>query len=210
VIPVREQPEPPNFSVEVRIPGQTFLKRIPKPTSKQFNKERHWRNSIDDLYRLYNGLCAYSAHWIPRDVGRATVDHFIPKETAPDLAYEWRNFRLCSEKLNNNKGNLLDVMDPFQIKPGWFVIDFPTFFIKAEARLPQYLKDRIDQTITCLGLNDDDHFVQERANLTKLYCDGEITFGFLEKRYPFIAYELQRQDLKERIKTMLRMPTAAT
>jgi hypothetical protein len=206
MIQVPEHPEPSDFDTKVRTPGRAFLTRVPTPNSKQFKGENHWKNSLDDLHSLYNGVCAYSAHWIPRDVARPSVDHFIPKHIAPELAYEWRNFRLCAEKLNNYKDNSLVVMDPFMIKTGWFVIDFATFFIKAAAGLPEIIEDRITKTITCLKLNDDDHLVKERVNWVKAYCEGDVTFGFLERRCPFIAYELKRQDLKEKIKSMLKMP----
>lgn len=199
---VQEQPEPPDFAAKVRNPGQAFLRRVPHPTSRQF--ERHWRNAADDLHAAYNGICAYSAHWIPRDVTRETVDHYIPKHLDPQLAYEWSNFRLCSEKMNNYKDNFTDVVDPFCIKDGWFTIDFATFFIEAESSLPQYLIDAIEATITRLRLNDDDQLVQERANLVQLYADDDVSFDFLERRYPFIAYELNRQGLKDTIKTRLR------
>ena len=207
MIPVQEQPEPPDFSTKVRIPGQDFLKKVPQPTNKQFKKARHWRNCVNDLYMAYQGICAYSAHWIPPGVTRITVDHFIPKDKDPNLAYEWSNFRLCSEKINNYKDDEIDVMDPFNIKYDWFIINFTTFFIEAEDSLPTYLKDAVNATIRRLRLNDDDGLVQERANYVQLYIDSEIPFNFLERRYPFIAYELNRQGLKETIKSRSKKPS---
>lgn len=201
MIPVQEQPEPSDFSTKVRLPGQAFLRRVPKPNSKQFKSQRHWKNCIGDLYTAYKGICAYSAHWIPPDTSRATVDHFIPKDSAPELAYEWSNYRLCTEKMNGYKDNKTDVLDPFRIKYGWFIINFTTFFIEAEASLPISLKDGVNDTITRLKLNDDDTLVQQRTNWVQMYIDGDVSFDFLTRRYPFIAYELDRQGLKESIKS---------
>lgn len=207
MIPVQEQPEPTDFSAKVRIPGEAFLKRVPNPTNKQFKKERHWKECISDLLAAYKGVCAYSAHWIPPDVTRATVDHFLPKDVAPELAYEWSNFRLCSEKMNNYKDNSLDVMDPFKIDYGWFTLNFNTFLIEIAAGLADYLRDAIKATIDQMQLNDDYALVQERANLVQYYIDGDVSFDFLERRYPFIAYELQRQGLKTSIKARSKKST---
>lgn len=203
---VQEQPEPADFTRKVRTPGQAFLRRVPRPTSKQFKPERHWRHCLSDLYAAYNGICAYSAQWIPPHVSRAigSVDHYIPKHVAPWLAYEWSNYRLCTEKMNNNKDDFMDVIDPFMIQDGWFTIDFATFLIEPEDSLPDYLKAAVGDTITRLQLNDDDTLVQDRANQVQLYADGDVSFDFLKRRYPFIASELARQGLREDIKTRMR------
>ncbi len=59
MIPVQEQPEPANFSANVRKPGKAFLRRIPKPTKKQYGKERarYWVAVRGDLYGAYSGVC---------------------------------------------------------------------------------------------------------------------------------------------------------
>lgn len=203
---VQEQPEPADFSTKVRIPGQAFLRRVPHPTNRQYKdqRQRHWKECLSDLYTAYNGICAYSAQWIPPYISKGTVDHYIPKHEAPELAYEWSNYRLCTERMNNNKDSCLDVMDPFKVQSGWFIINFATFLIEAEDSLQEYLKVAVEDTIIRLRLNDDDTLVQDRANLIQMYSDDDVSFEFLEKRYPFIAYELDRQGLREAIKTRLR------
>jgi hypothetical protein len=201
---VQEQLEPADFTTKVRIPGQAFLRRVPRPASREYKSQRHWKHSLGDLYAAYRGICAYSAQWIPPHISKGSVDHYIPKHEAPELAYEWSNYRLCTEKMNNIKDDFMDVMDPFRIQNGWFTIDFAAFFIEPEDSLPDYLKTAVDDTITRLKLNDDDSLVQDRANLVQMYADDDVSFEFLERRYPFIASELDRQGLREGIKTRLR------
>lgn len=196
MILVQEQAEPADFSRNVRTPGRAFLITNPRPSNRDYKPHRYWKDT--DLHSAYGGICAYSAHWIPP---RGTVDHFIPKSVDPDLAYEWSNYRLCTEKMNKNKDNKLDVMDPFCIQNGWFIINFETFFIDPEDTLPDYMKTAVSETITRLQLNDDNALIQGRANTVALYSKGDISFDFLLRRYPFIAYEMERQGLRENIKT---------
>lgn len=199
---VQEAAEPVDFQLKVRTPGQTFLNVNSRPSNKEYKPHRYWKDI--DLHTAYGGICAYSAHWIPP---KGTVDHYIPKSVDSHLAYEWSNYRLCTEKINNYKDNKLDVMDPFRIKSGWFVIDFATFFIKPEESLPDYLKTAVSSTILRLRLNDDDDLVQDRANTVVLYSNGDFPFDFLLRRYPFIARELERQGLREDIKTRAKSLT---
>ncbi|HEY0321634.1 MAG TPA: hypothetical protein VGC66_11795 [Pyrinomonadaceae bacterium] len=83
------------------------------------------------------------------------------------------------------------------------------FFIEPENNLPDYLKTAVDDTIIRLKLNEDDTLIQERANVVQWYADEDVSFVFLEQRYPFIAYELDRQGLREVIKTRLRKKPAS-
>src|SRR5918912_2982599 len=130
MIPVQQKPEPASFQANVRAPGRAFLAKYPRPTKKQYGKERarYCVNARGDLHTAYGGMCAYSAQWMP--LGDATVDHYIPKSHDPNLAFEWSNYRLSRDKLNHHKADSLDVMDPFKIKPDWFIINFTNFHIE--------------------------------------------------------------------------------
>lgn len=204
MIRVQEQPEPANFNTKVRIPGNAYLLTNPNPTSREFKKHREWSNALDDLYSAYNGICAYSASWISPVQSNPTADHYLPKHKYPQLAYEWSNLRLCNPKMNSYKDSFEDVIDPFQIQNGWFVIDFSTFLIDSFDRLPSNLKKSIKDSIKRLKLNDDDGLVQFRAHVVREYASGEISFDHLNRHHPFIAFELGRQNLQEAIKTMIK------
>lgn len=193
MIPVRQQPEPNDFETKVRLKGVVFLQMVSQP--KAWDNREYWRESLKDLYGTYNRVCAYSAQWIPWIEGSPTVDHFIPKSAKPELAYEWNNFRLSCLKMNARKRDFQDVLDPFQIKPGWFTLDFPSLLIKVSSDLDEPIKSQVRSTIKRLKLNDDDDCVKHRQDWLMRYCERQITFDFLKETAPFIAYELERQDL---------------
>lgn len=195
MIPVRRQLEPADFSRRVREPGTAFLRRASHPTT--WKNREYWRHILPDLHGAYGGICAYSAHWIPLDTGTATVDHFIPRSVRPDLAYEWTNYRLSSLLMNARKGYHQDVLDPFELQPDWFVLDFPSLQIKPNPALPASDARRVMDTIERLKLNDET-CVGSRYRYVRDFCDGLIDFAYLRRDAPFIAYELQRQGLQNR------------
>ena len=96
-------------------------------------------------------------------------------------------------------------MDPFHIRNGWFVLDFDSYLIKPADTLPSYQIDAVQNSIDDLKLNDDDRIVQTRVDQVKEYIQGHISYDFLCRKYPFIAAELNRQDLIESIKLRTRI-----
>ena len=203
MIPVQEQPESPDFSKMVREPGAAFIRQLSYPLN--WKNRKYWLKALPDLHVVYHGICAYSAHWIPCITSVATVDHFIPKSIAPQLAYEWKNFRLCSPKFNSRKGEYQDVLDPFRLQPDWFILDFPSHFIKPNPNLSGSQKNQVLSTIKRLKLNDDYTCVQERLRWTLDFSEKHIDFKYLERNAPFIAYELQRQNLLETIASVMKV-----
>jgi hypothetical protein len=189
--------EPATFTERVRLPGQTFLRATPHPTTGQFQRAAYWTKVLRDMHDLYNGICAYSCLYIPYTTGRDTVEHFIPKSKNPELAYEWTNYRLVCGRLNGRKREFIDVIDPVGIQNGWFVLKFPMTLVAAAKGLPDWLTPRIDETIKRLKLNEDGQCVKDRFKWVKDYADGGISFIHLKRHAPFIAYELERQDLVE-------------
>jgi hypothetical protein len=194
LIPVVRQPEPADFAVKVRRPGQAFLRINPKPASADFKKNNaeYWVACLPQLRTLYGEVCAYSSIWIPT---QGTVDHFFPKTKYSHLAYEWRNYRLALDRINHNKGESLDVLDPFAIQPGWFVLDPATLFVKPEPSQGEQVKARVQKTIDILKLNDD-MYVKVRFEIFRSYLDGEVSLPFVVRRYPFVAAEITRQNIK--------------
>jgi hypothetical protein len=191
MIPIVKQKEPKDFNEKVRVPGQKFLKTVPSPTSKQLQRHNYWTYIKNDLCDLYANICAYTGEWIISD--SASVDHFIPKVKEPQLAYEWDNYRLTTGAMNNNKSDQTDIIDPFDVQAGWFVLVLPGCYIKPSATLGESDSKKVDRTINILKLNS-----SERANkrycIIKEYIDNNIPFEFLKVKYPYIAYELERQD----------------
>jgi hypothetical protein len=194
MIRVAKQPEPADFDKCVRKPGARFLAMCPKPKNKEWQEHRYWNKSSKDLYRAYNGICAYTGEWFSLTTSMVSVDHFRPKSHYPCLAYEWDNYRLTTQKANMNKDNNL-IIDPFDVKPGWFVLVIPTCLIVSGKNIGSSIRKKVDFTIEKLKLNSDDEYVQRRCDIINDYMNGDMSFAFLGRKYPFIACELARQNL---------------
>jgi len=137
---------------------------------------------------------------------QGSVDHFLPKALHPQLAYEWSNFRLAGGRINNSKGNLTDILDPFQVQNDWFYMDIPACLLKPNPALERSLRSQIATTINSLRLNQDDNYVQERCNILMDYARGDVSMGFLERRYPFLSKEVKRQGLNQQaLRQMFRI-----
>jgi hypothetical protein len=203
LIGIPRRPEYPDFDRDVRRPGAAFLASCPNPTSSEFKKKNFWSRAAKELHAAYSGICAYTAIYLPN---QGSVDHFLPKASHPQLAYEWSNFRLASSKVNNIKGNQSGLLDPFDVMDDWFFLEIPTCLIKANPMLDKALRSRINVTINSLNLNSDDSLVQDRCNILIEYAKGEISVGFLGRRYPFLAKEVGRQSLKqENLKALFKV-----
>ena len=134
-----------------------------------------------------------------------SVDHFIPKTLNPALAYEWSNFRLASGRVNSTKSNQTHIIDPFLVENDWFHLDVPSCLLKANPALERDLRARVNSTINSLRLNADDYYVQERCNILIELAKGEIGLGFLQRRYPFLAKEVARQNLEAELPQLFRI-----
>lgn len=207
LIPVIPQPEPESFDVRVRQPGRGYLATVQekKATPKFKGRNKHWNEALDNLREAYKQVCAYTCGYLPPSLG--SVDHFLPKSLYPDLAYEWNNFRLASSRANSYKGDSVDVIDPFLVETGWFVLDFPSCLVKPDQGLPRSEVERINRTIDILKLNDDDSFVQNRCEIMTAYSDGEIDLSILQRCYPFIAAEISRQGIEGKTGALFKRRT---
>ncbi|MBK9264242.1 MAG: hypothetical protein IPM54_31125 [Polyangiaceae bacterium] len=192
MIKVTPMPEYPGFDTEVRQRGAAFLATCPTPTSGQFKNRQYWARATKELHKTYRGICSYTAMYL---LEQGTVDHFLPKTTYPQLAYEWSNFRLASWRVNSAKGHKTNILDPFSIEDDWFQMDIPTCLIRANPILEQRVRSQVSETISSLGLNSDDNYVQERCDILIYYARGNIDLAFVKRRYPFLAKELERQRL---------------
>ncbi len=204
MIPIQLQPEPPHFIKRVRQPGHDFLIKKPNPTTRDWYTHNYWTRVVDDLYKAYSGICAYSCHWIPPDTGSKSVEHFKPKKKYPKEAYRWENFRLVSGNPNGRKGDYEDVLDPFTLSDGWFVIDFPSLLIRPGKGLLPAEAEQVIMTIKRLRLNDEGTCLQARMNWIRDHITVPFPFSHLEKKAPFIAKELKRQNMVETIRDVMR------
>jgi hypothetical protein len=191
-----KQQEPETFNEKVRIPGRNFLKTYPFPNSRQLQEHNYWKNIKDDLSQLYKHICAYTGEWVYKE--SASVDHFMPKSKYPQLAYEWDNYRLTTKEMNNIKGDKVDLIDPFDVQIGWFVLVLPGCDIKPCETLNEIDRNKINYTINVLKLNSDKRS-ENRSIIIQDYINNGCPFDSLKKRYPYIACELERRDLQTKV-----------
>lgn len=188
--------EPAGFDANVRQRGAKFLVTNPKPSSKEFRPHQYWKWAATELYEAYSRICAYSCMYLP--VPSGTIDHFEPKSSRADLAYEWTNYRLAHHRLNSNKGEC-QVLDPLVIQTGWFVLDFPSCLVHPGEGLPKATEDEVIETIKVLRLNDDDALVQERCEVMVAWARGDVKLAFVRLRWPFLAVEVERQAIEAKL-----------
>ncbi|RKH58453.1 hypothetical protein, partial [Corallococcus llansteffanensis] len=196
MIPVSPHPPPANFDTRVTQPGMDFLATTPTPTDKEWKNRAYWTRVLDDLYQAYGRICAYSCQRIECTTGDRNVEHFKPKKMHPQLAYDWSNYRLVCSRLNSRKGTKT-ILDPFTLAAGSFAIRFPSLEVvpgplcNADATL----KTQVDFTCNTLKLNDETTCIRSRLELIQAYCRCDITFAHLAGENPFLAGEMQRQNL---------------
>lgn len=183
MIPVRQAPEPAYFDVEVRQPGRAFLDNHPDRELKTL-----WDIARDDLRRSYERICAYTCQRIVD----GTIDHFLPKSKFRALAYEWSNYRLCSNAANQAKADRVGLVDPFKVGRFWFAIAFPQCDVVLGQNVPDAMHAEARFTIDALRLNSED-LVEDRAKMALQFCDGEVTLAHVQKYRPFLAVEIERQ-----------------
>jgi hypothetical protein len=204
-------PSPPvNYESEVNIPGKAFLRNTSDPTKRDWKNHRYWYRIHDYLYNEHNGICLYCASWTPRRqqsnaFDHTSIDHFIPKTSNAQLAYEWSNFRLCRSRLNNYKSDFQDVLDPCLVSNYWFYLDFTSFLIKSSPHVADIsLKQDIIGTINRLRLNTDNDYVNERIQAIREYSSNNLSLNILKEKFPFIADQMRIQNFDQNYKDRLR------
>ncbi len=210
MIPVTLTQPPPHYEADVKNKGAAFLRSNPRPKASDWLSHSYWRAIHNDLYSAHNGICMYSASWSPRSArglqadGQTSVDHFVPKSVDSRLAYDWNNFRLARARLNTRKDDFQDVLDPCAISPDLFAIDFIRFFVAPAAGIRGAMRNRVEATINRLQLNRDPEYVDERLRVIGRYTLGRMAFQLILERYPFIAYEMTRQQFDTKYLPLLK------
>jgi hypothetical protein len=185
VIHVDPQPEPASFDALVRQPGLRAL------ATNVAELPPHWRACLPDLYERYRGICAYLCVLIPRGTGARSVDHVAPKSKRRDLAYEWINYRLVSSLMNARKRDFEDVLDPFEIPDGWFILELSFLQVMPSPGLEPDTRARVQATIDRLRLNDAE-CIGARALYYQAYVEGDLSLAQLQEWSPFVAREVTR------------------
>lgn len=189
MIRVHQAEEPETFNETVRRPGRSYLENLPSNAAPDWKKRNYWTRCLPDLRVRYGSVCAYTGIRIPPNEG--TVDHFMPKSTHPEFAYEWSNFRLSLLRINAYKGTHEDILDPFEIGESWFFMDIMTGKVSPNPELDETIQKQVQTTIERLHLNDSE-YRNRRIQDVDDFMSGKITFGYLKTYAPFVASEIQR------------------
>ncbi len=202
MIRVAPQPEPEDFEDRVRAPGKQYLQSMNVVTPASIRTRPYWQRALPELHSRYNGVCAYSCHWIPFDTGAKSVEHFVPIASDAQLAYEWENYRLVCATLNSRKG-IRKILDPFEISEEWFQIEFPSLLVSPSANLAPIDLSSVVNTIDILKLNDEGTCLKARFDWVQNFCLQHISFEFLRRRAPFLAKEIARLGLEDTLEEIM-------
>ena len=193
-MPIKLQPEPPNFYEKVQSKGEAFLRK--QPNARGSRLATYWRDIIPELRDAYSSICAYTCHKIHCDTGFSSIDHFKSKDNYPQDAYKWENYRLVCGTMNGRKGKYEDVLDPFTLQEGWFELHFPSLQVIPNENLEEDAMCRVKATIKRLKLNDY-ICIKGRQERLQPYLNEVYPFSYLQDLAPFLASELDRQNLQD-------------
>lgn len=204
MIPVAQQPEPTlrddgfDFDAKVRRLGNRWLAKhgvlLTEPLPPGLKPKAYWRDCLDQLHSKYGGVCAYLCVYIEREVGGASVDHFVAKSLRADLTYEWSNYRLAATTMNSRKREFADVLDSFDIQQDTFHVNFADGSITPNPALPADCRQRASETVRRLGL-DEQPCRKLRLRWFTDFADRQISVDYLRRHSPFVWYEASRQGL---------------
>ncbi len=157
-------------------------------------EDSHWQKAIPWLMTSYRRICAYSC-WRIHSSETPSVDHFVAKSRAWDKVYEWSNYRLAKPRFNARKSNFEAAIDPFDVEPHWFALEFtfgqviPGPAAEGNPDLEQRIKSTVNEL---LGLNEPE-LCSDRMRDHDDYLSGEIGWERLQRESPFVAAEIERQ-----------------
>ena len=197
MIPVVPAEEPVDFDVKVRKKGEAWFLRkgidttVPLPEKTQLHP--YWQDwCLEELHVAYGGICAYLCVYVESVIGGRTVDHYHPKKSRPDLAYEWSNYRLACDTMNTRKGEATDVLDPFTLTHQRFRLDLLSGAISPTGKAEEVSYQAAQATLLRLKL-DDEKCRELRRNFYLEYRQGHMSEDFLKRNAPFVYQEVVRQ-----------------
>jgi hypothetical protein len=187
--------EPPFFAINCRAPGKSWLAEYPDRDPHE--KSEWWSQFQPDLARHFNYRCGWLGVSIELD---GIVEHWLscgPRKglASPhrDLAFEWSNYRYATGVINSLKGTLDDqVMDPCEVKDGWFEVTLPSFELVATDDIPESLRDKAQTTLKELQLR------RHKAQFTRwrwyqrYWNSGNPDVAALKRDAPLVAAAVEK------------------
>ncbi len=178
--------EPSDFEHEARQPGLAWLAANPLAQRPR----DLWSRFKPALAEGFRQLCGYSAMYEP--VG--TVDHFLSWKRFRERAYDWSNYRFASGWINSVKQAAdSEVLDPYEIRDGWFEILLPSLQLVVSDRVPAKIRPKAEHTLLRLRLRDDERVIRQRREWYRMYQTGELSLEGLRKKAPLIARAVEHR-----------------
>lgn len=135
--------------------------------------------------------CSYCDGFPIGATGRSELDHFVPKEREPGLAYDWNNLYLACTACNGEK---LSKWDPLLLRPDAVDYSFSRYFcfdtlhgsLLPQPGASEHDQARARRTIEILGLNRNDlcRARRDRLRPRRKYAHAELAYRFLFVEQP--------------------------
>jgi hypothetical protein len=120
-------------------------------------------------------------------IADGAVDHYLSKKHHRTRTYDWSNYRYISTSVNSSKRNHDEnILDPFDIQPGWFEVQLPSMLLKRTTSVPPAFQDKADFTIKKLRLVSGQKVRRNRRAWYEDYKNG-LPMPFLQKYAPLVA-----------------------
>lgn len=147
MIPVAPTSAPPNFDRDCLERGKKWLDTHPE------DKEPpgYWRPFNSQLREAFQNRCGWAAFEIQTD---GQMDHFVAQKKlrgTPEQwrIYDWSNFRYSLPTLNQVK-RTHEVLDPFEVRKGWFRLNLSTLCVTPTDLIPEPLRGLAEFTVELL------------------------------------------------------------
>ena len=175
--PIRK---PRSFTRDCETPGKAWERA--NPASNKF--PAHWRKYQPQLAAGFQDRCGW---WAMR-IADGAVDHYLSKKFHRNRAYDWNNYRYISTSVNSSKQNHdADVLDPFDVQPGWFEVQLPSMLLRRTSLVPPAFQAKADFTIKKLRLVSGRKVRRIRRAWYEDYKKGLITDAGLAAYAPLVA-----------------------
>jgi hypothetical protein len=183
VIHFDRAPEPADFDSRCRKPGEEWLRQHPGASRPR----DYWSPFKPDLASAFHELCAYTA--VHEPIG--TIDHFVSWDNGGP-AYEWANLRYSAHWVNSSKKTVDGaILDPFEVRDGWFEVILPSLELRLTARVPAAWRAKAQFTLERLHLARGVNVIRTRQSWFEQFRGGELTLAGLWRRAPLLARALE-------------------
>jgi hypothetical protein len=192
VIPVEPSDEPPEFEQRTRAPGRAWL--ATKDHLHRARPQNYWSWCDEPLREAFHERCG----WLAMYIADGHVEHFVSwdecKHDEPELAYEWSNYRYVLPRLNSRKQKLRGLLDPFEVREGWFRVELPSLLLVCTDSIPEPIRARAQRTIDALGLvgRSDDRARRLRGRWLQRYRTNSLSLAGLREVAPLVGDAVER------------------